>query len=345
VLARAWSDPAHAVRVWQVPDVTPALAALERAGVASAYASLQFAGRLTLESGGGVVASQAWNERIPGDPLRFRDEVDLDPRPAWVLSPVLSRGMPRAPRFRDLVRETGGEAVMEEAGDLVVFRAFRPPYDETRPVPVAALRASYGGRDLPAAVYDRDPRTTFAAADGLHRGARLEVRLEPARRLSALVLAVDLLASPLAVPWIAEAGGEVVARGPARHGLQWVGGAPRAGRQALLAIPLGGVTAGEVVVVFQGPGPRLVLSEVFAYGPDEPARPRAGEAAAERAFQAARRGAWDAALAAYAEAVAQEPERAGFHAAWARAAWRAPRRRVLDVEGLDDGGPDLVSPR
>ena len=56
-------------------------------GIRSAYASLQFAGRLTLESEGTVIASQAWNERIPGDPLRFRDEVDLDPAPAWVLSP------------------------------------------------------------------------------------------------------------------------------------------------------------------------------------------------------------------------------------------------------------------
>jgi hypothetical protein len=42
--------------------------------------------------GGDGIASQAWNERIPGDPLRFRDEVDLDPNAAWVLSPTLSRG-------------------------------------------------------------------------------------------------------------------------------------------------------------------------------------------------------------------------------------------------------------
>ena len=50
---------------------------LRHAGIRSVYASLQFAGRITLESEGEIVASQAWNERIPGDPLRFRDEVDL----------------------------------------------------------------------------------------------------------------------------------------------------------------------------------------------------------------------------------------------------------------------------
>ena len=32
-----------------------------------------------------MIASQAWNERIPGDPLRFRDEVDLDPAPSLAL--------------------------------------------------------------------------------------------------------------------------------------------------------------------------------------------------------------------------------------------------------------------
>ncbi|HEY6553254.1 MAG TPA: hypothetical protein VI669_07855, partial [Vicinamibacteria bacterium] len=257
LLAAAWSDPAHAVRVWQVPPIEPAIEALRRDRIGSAYASLQFAGRLALESEGTVITSQAWNERIPGDPLRFRDEVDLDPRPAWVLSPTISRGMPRSARFRDLVRGTGGEASEAAAGDLAVFHAFRPPYDESRPVPVSALAvSSVDGEALPAVVLDRDPRTRWTSATGLARGRGLVVKVNPPRRLSAIVWAVDLVESPLAVPWIAEISGTVVARGPARHGIQWVNGAPRAGRQAVLAIPLGGTEAGEIRVLFQGPGPR-----------------------------------------------------------------------------------------
>jgi hypothetical protein len=346
VLAGVWRNPGHAVSVWQVPPIEPALQALGRAGVESAYASLQFAGRITLESGGAVVASQAWNERIPGDPLRFRDEVDLDPGAAWVLSPTLSRGMPRAARFRELVREMGGDASEEVAGDLVVFHAFRPPFDEGRPVPAAALSVgTLGGRDLSGAVLDRDPKTAFTSPEGLHRGAGLVVRLSPARRLSAVVLVVDLVESPLAVPWVAEVQGEVVARGPARHGLQWLGGAPRAGRQAALSILLGDQEAGEVRLIFQGPGPRLVVSEVLAYGPDESERAPGGAASAKGALLAARRGHWAEALAGYREALRLEPERASHYAAEARAAWRARGRRWLDVEGIDDGGPDLVLPR
>ncbi|HVQ28199.1 MAG TPA: hypothetical protein VMV21_01390, partial [Vicinamibacteria bacterium] len=127
LVLKAWRDPAHAARVWQVPSLAPTLATLTHARVESAYASLQFAGRLTLESDERLIASQAWNERIPGDPLRFRDEVDLDPRAAWALSPHLSRGMPRADGFRELLRGLGGSWREEAAGDLVVFRSFRPP--------------------------------------------------------------------------------------------------------------------------------------------------------------------------------------------------------------------------
>ncbi|PYQ22012.1 MAG: hypothetical protein DMF79_06860 [Acidobacteria bacterium] len=336
-LVRAWSDPAHAVRVWQVPSIDPPLRALQGAGVRSTYASLQFAGRITLESGGDVIASQAWNERIPGDPLRFRDEADLDPRPAWVLHPSLSRGMPRAVRFHELVGETGGSATEEPSGDFVVFRDFVPPYDEARPVPATAITASVlDGPALLAAVVDRDPATAWTSPEGHGKGGGLVVRVEPARRLSALVLAV---------PWIVSIDGAIVRSGPARHGLQWVNGALRAGRQALLAIPLGARTAGEVRLVFQGPGPQLILSEVFAYGPDEPPRPTSGADAARRAYEAARGGDWNTAARLYAEAVRAEPDRASYHAALARARWREGRRRWLDVEGVDDGGPDLVLTR
>ncbi len=135
LLAERWRDPAHAEKVWEVPALGPVLDALRASGVRSAYASLQFAGRITLETKGDVIASQAWNERIPGDPLRFRDEVDLDPAPAWVLSERLSRGMPRAAGFRELLRARGGSWSERPADGFVVFAAFRPPYDEARPVP------------------------------------------------------------------------------------------------------------------------------------------------------------------------------------------------------------------
>jgi hypothetical protein len=346
VLAERWRDPVHAERVWEVPDLQPALGALRTAGARSAYASLQFAGRLTLETRGEVVASQAWNERIPGDPLRFRDEVDLDPAPAWVLSTRLSKGMPRAAGFRALVQAIGGSFEEAEAGGFVVFHGFRSPYDEARPVPAAEiLLETTGGDPVGAAALDRDPATAWTTAEGLGRGSGVVAHVSPSRRLSALVLLLDLDRSPLAVPWVATIGGEVVAQGPGRAGFQWVNGAPRAGKQALLAVPLGDREANEVRLVFQGPGPRLTIAEAFLYGPGEDARPSAGAEAAREAYESARAGRWDEATRLYAQAVRLEPDRASHHAAWVRARWRSAQRRWLDVESLDDGGPELVDLR
>jgi hypothetical protein len=159
------------------------------------------------------------------------------------------------------------------------------------------------------------------------------------------VLLLGLEASPQAVPWAASIGGEVVAQGPARAGFQWVTGAPRAGKQALLAVPLADRETGEVRLVFQGPGPRLTIAEAFLYGPGEAARPPAGAGAARDAFESARAGRWNEAVRLYAQAVRLEPDRASHHAGWARARWRAAHRRWLDVESLDDGGPELVDVR
>jgi hypothetical protein len=346
ILAAVWRDPAHAARVWQVPPLDATLACLRQRGLKSAYASLQFAGRITLESEGEVIASQAWNERIPGDPLRFRDEVDLDPDPAWALSPILSRGMPRAAGFRELLQGLGGSWHEVPAGPLVVFYGFEPPYDESRAVPVSDLSVrTDSGASLGDAVVDRDPATAWVADEGLAPGRGVSVALRPPRRLSALVFLVDLERSPLAVPWVASIEGEIVAQGPARAGFQWVNGAPRAGKQGLLVVPLRGREAGEVSVVFQGRGPRLSLAEVFAYGPDETRQLDAGAAAAEAAFAAARAGRWDEAVRLYERALRADPDRASRHADWLRARWRAAGRRWLDVESLDDGGPELVGVR
>ena len=346
-LVRAWRDPAHAERAWEVPPLAPVVDTLARAGVRSAYASLQFAGRLTLETAGGVMASQAWNERVPGDPLRFRDEVDLDPRAAWVLSSRLSRGMPRAGGFRELLGALGGSWREDLPADFVVFRRFVPPYDESRAVPAGEITATAAdGTALPAAVFDRDTATAWTSAEGLARGSGVVFRLAVPRRLSAVVLAVDLDRSPLAVPWVCEMDGVTVAQGPRRHGLQWVNGAPRAGRQALLAIPLPADRAGsEVRILFQGAGPPLVVAEVFLYGPGEPPVDDAGAAFAERALAHARAGRWAEAATAYAEAARRAPERASHHACLARARWRSVRRARLDVESLTDGGPELVLAR
>jgi hypothetical protein len=110
-------------------------------------------------------------------------------------------------------------------------------------------------------------------------------------------------------------------------------------------VVLPGTSAREVHLLFQDAGPPLEIAELFLYGPDEPEQPAAGQAAAQAALQAARRGDWDEARERYREAARLEPHRASRHAAVARSTWRAQHRRRPDVESLDDGGPELVARR
>jgi hypothetical protein len=344
VVLRAWRDPQHAARVWQVPDLTPTPAALQRLNVRSAYASLQFACRLIVETDARVLATQAWNERMPGDPMRYRDEVDLDPDASWVLSSWISRGMKRTAGFREVLSNLGGLWREEPVGDMTVFYGFMPPFDEARPVPPAELAVvDEGGVALPATLTDRDTRTGWRAPLGLSRGSGLGVRLVLPRRVAAVVLAVDLDRSPLGVPWVATVDGNVVARGPQHGALQWVGGVPRAGKQALMSVVLPVLPpVSEVRIVFQGAGPPLAVSEVFVYGPQETPRPLAGKRSASAALEQARAGHWSEAVRLYEDAVRLEPERSAYHAALMRARWRAERRQHLDVESLDDGGEAVL---
>ena len=131
-------------------------------------------------------------------------------------------------------------------------------------------------------------------------------------------------AGDLATAWTASVDGRPVSRGPLRNFLQWAQGAPRAGRQLVLTIPLHGATGQTVDITGLG-----AVSDVFLYGPDEAPVAASGEGAARDAAERARAGDWPGALARWSEAARLEPHRASYAAARARAQARvdsgAPR--------------------
>ena len=93
--------------------------------------------------------------------------MDLDPAPAWVLSNRLSRGMPRAAGFREQLRAMRGSFEETEAGGFTVFHGFRPPYDESRPVPRSEIRlATFDGAAVGPEALDRDPATQWGSPRG-----------------------------------------------------------------------------------------------------------------------------------------------------------------------------------
>ena len=202
-----------------------------------------------------------------------------------------------------------------------------PPYDEgaARAGRAGSPRDDRRARPLGAAALDRDPRDRVDGGRGARpRERRRRARLGRPRRLSALVLALDLEASPLAVPWAASIGGRGrgagagacrVPVGERRAARGQAGAAGGAARRTGRRTRCGWCSRGRA----RDSRSRRCSST----GPDEAARPPAGAEPARGAFESARAGRWDEAVRLYAQAVRLEPDRASHHAAWARARWRA----------------------
>ena len=161
------------------PDCMAVARALEAGDVRRAYASYNTAYCMTYESARRLVASQPWNERFPGYPLPFLDEVRFAIRPAWVLWPGFDFDLPPPERFSAHLAEAGGEARRIEVGGAVVYLDFVPPY------PPAVHALGSGG-----AAGDGDPATATT---------------EPPRGATAFRLAAPV---PLAAVTLASGAGE-----------------------------------------------------------------------------------------------------------------------------------------
>ena len=113
-----------------LPDCRDVLRLLDERGTRRAWASYDTAWCLTYLSGRRVIASQPWNERFPGLPPRFRDEVRLAGDAVWVLRPEADFDLPAPERFEAFVRASGGSFRRTEvAGGGVVYDRFVAPFD------------------------------------------------------------------------------------------------------------------------------------------------------------------------------------------------------------------------
>lgn len=122
-LAEAWKEPGFASRVVAVPDLGPALEVLRGQGIHHAVASHWAAYRIGFESGGDVVCAQPRNERFPGWPLPYKDEVDGAEDVAYVLTDAIRFLKPAL--FEEHLRRMGVEADVYPAGEFRVYCHFR----------------------------------------------------------------------------------------------------------------------------------------------------------------------------------------------------------------------------
>lgn len=128
-LMRHWATPGFATRESDLDDVHPALAELARQGIRHCFSTHLFTYRLSYESGGRVLASQAYNERFLPWPLPHKDRVHAATNAAY----VLVRRTPLPPeKFESDMAAMGVTCRMATAGIFRVYSEFR---QTTKPEP------------------------------------------------------------------------------------------------------------------------------------------------------------------------------------------------------------------
>jgi len=236
-LLAAWRLPETVL----APDCRPALRLLEERGLTRAWASYNTAYCLTYTSAERVLASQPWNERFPGQPLPYLDEVRFATRAAWVLMPGADFDLPSDQRFADWIRDTGGQARRTEAGaGAVVFDDFAAPF--TPQVAPLSAAGPAGDGDLATRVIEPPSGpVTFP--------------VEPRQALNALTLVGGLEPPGLPAGLIVETSSDGLAfervarlrQGRAELDLMWANGHPQARAGAgFVSIPLDGRVVASV---------------------------------------------------------------------------------------------------
>jgi len=135
LLAKAWHDPLVVARDLELPDTRPLIRFLDLHGIRHAYAHYWVSYRLTCETKERIVCSEPYNERFPGRPVPFLDEVSAATTVALIGHPTL---LP-PDVIEGLLKRSQGSYEVAAVGDFKVFYHFVPPYGVTRLKEVAYI--------------------------------------------------------------------------------------------------------------------------------------------------------------------------------------------------------------
>lgn len=142
---------AHLLRAWEttdlrkrvgIPAVDPVLSELKTLGIRHAVAPWGSAARISFFSYGDVTASQVRNDRFPGWPVPFQDEVYAASNVAFVLSQRHGRLTPL--EFEEHLASMDASWQSVTAGEYIVYHAFRSSHTreaQEESIQPAGLRA------------------------------------------------------------------------------------------------------------------------------------------------------------------------------------------------------------
>ena len=186
-VARAWRTPDFAGRMG-LPDLSPALQELEALQITHAVASYGAAYRLTHSSDGAVQAAQPFNERFPGWPVPYQDEVDAAPSVAYVLTDAIRFLKPSV--FERHLRTMNVTSTVVTAGAFRIYHDFKPPPlgPHHRMPPALISAAASPGTASPDLFNDGQRETAWRAQRPQQAGDWIELTWPVERPLEGLLL-------------------------------------------------------------------------------------------------------------------------------------------------------------
>ena len=138
-----WTAPEFAARS-NIPSLRQVIAWLQEKNIRHAVASSGVAYRLTMLATGSVTCAQPFNERFPGWPVPYKEEVDAATNVAYVLTDHVRFLKPS--RFEQQLASVGVTAATTNIGHFSLYYDFRPPPfypDNKEALPPAQFSASH----------------------------------------------------------------------------------------------------------------------------------------------------------------------------------------------------------
>lgn len=125
-LARLWSDPVVVERDIYLPDTTELRGYLLAHDIHHAYANYWITYRVTFESREQIVFAEPYNQRFPGKPVKFLDEVQAATNVAYVYVTERRDGF-SAEEFEEAMNQIGVTCTKTNITSFTVFHSFRMP--------------------------------------------------------------------------------------------------------------------------------------------------------------------------------------------------------------------------
>lgn len=124
LLCREWNDPEVVAKKLELPDTAGLRQFLREHGIRHAYAHYWISYRITFESREEIICAEPFNERFPGRPAQYLNEVHIATNIAFITHPTLQF----VPNFEKHLLALGAAYRKEQKDDFTVYYDIVPPY-------------------------------------------------------------------------------------------------------------------------------------------------------------------------------------------------------------------------